>query len=288
MGTSAVQRNRNKKKENHSDRENESRSLEALDSNLRVILDSLAQLLVANGYGFSRLGKLAKISFVNAAKSIDSANGERINKARIAALTGLTRTEVSQLLRSEKPDLVQSFDSVNRSFRVVQGWLTDSKFLSPDGTPRSLQFKGRNSSFTHLVKNYSGDIPARAMLTEMKRLRIVRHDSQDFVHLVRTTLDISRKTMLAMKAISPWVGMLTTGNSVAQLGEVASKIKQVNLTFSSLPQLLAAVRELEHRRAAFVDGLEQLGNEAPVNRKHSLRISIAVAAQKAVVRNKRR
>jgi hypothetical protein len=287
MGTSAVQRNRNKAREMKTGRENESRGEEALDSSLRLIFDSLAQLLVANGYGFARLGKLAKISFVNAAKSIDEEQGRRISKARIAALTGLTRTEVSKLLRGGEQDLSRTIDSENRTLRVVQGWLTDAKFLRPDNSPRRLQFKGSNSSFSYLVKKYSGDIPARAMLTEMKRLRIVRHDAQDCVVLVKTRLSVPRRTMLAMRAISPWVEMLT-GDSANRLGEVTSRIKQVNLTFGSLPQLLAAVRELEHRRAAFINNLQQLGNETSAIPKHSLRISIAVAAQKAILRTKHR
>ncbi|HEU5136905.1 MAG TPA: DUF6502 family protein [Steroidobacteraceae bacterium] len=288
MGTPVVQRNRTGTKGSRAGHENESRNSEALDANLRLIFDSLAQLLVANGYGFARLGKLIKISFVNAARSIDQEKGDRVSKARIAALTGLTRTEVSQLLRRGKQDSTLAIDPGNRTLRVVQGWLTDSRFVNPNRAPRRLQFKGGNSSFSHLVKKYSGDIPARAMLMEMKRLRIVRHDAQDGVHLVRTRLGVSRRTILAMRAISPWVEMLTTAYTANRLGEVTSKIKQVNLSFNSLPQLLAAVHELEHRRIAFVNGLEQMGDEPPANRKHSLKISIAVAAEKAILRSKYR
>lgn len=287
MATSAVKRSRNKARETNSGLVNESRNEEALDSSLRLIFDSLAQLLVANGYGFARLGKLAKTSFVDAAKSIDGEQGKRISKARIAALTGLTRTEVSQLLRRREQGSAKAIDSENRSLRVVQGWLTDSKFLNTNNSPRRLQFKGSNASFSHLVKKYSGDIPARAMLTEMKRLRIVRHDDQDNVVLARTRLSVPRRTMLAMRAISPWVEMLTRSNA-NRLGELTSRAKQVNLTFGSLPQLLAAVRELEHRRAAFVSNLEQMGNETSTTQKHSLSISIAVAAQRATLRRKHR
>jgi hypothetical protein len=262
-------------------RQIESRASEALDANLRLIFDRLAQLLVANGYSFARVGKLVKISFVNAAKSIDREKGEKVSKARIAALTGLTRTEVSQILRSTSQDFAKLKGSTNRSLRVVHGWLTDSRFLHSDNSPRALHFKGVNPSFSHLVKKYSGDIPARAMLIEMKRLRIVRHDAGDNVHLVRTRLQVSRRSILAIRAISPWIEMLTKGVSANHLGEVTAKTKQLDLTFNSLPQLLAAVRELEHRRIAFVNGLEQLGSGKSANLRHSLKISVAVAAERA-------
>ena len=122
---------------------------------------------------------------MNVAKSIDRENGGKLSNARVAALTGLTRTEVSQIVRHGDQD---SMDPANRALRVVQGWLTDPRFAQARDLPRKLPFKGEKTSFSSLVRKYSGDIPARAMLTEMKRLRIVRIDAQDRVLLVRTTL----------------------------------------------------------------------------------------------------
>lgn len=285
MGSSTTRKESRKTKKRGKSRAGDSRSADTLDANLRLIFDSLARLLVASGYGYARLGKLVKLSFVNAAKSIDREKGGKLSNARVAALTGLTRTEVSQLLRHGEQN---SIDPGNRALRVVQGWLTDPRYAQSRGLPRKLSFKGEESSFSNLVRKYSGDIPARAMLSEMKRLRIVRIDARDRVLLVRTTLGVSRKTMLTMRAISPWLEMLASTNDADRFGEVTSKAKQVDIAFNSLPQLLAAVRELEHRRIAFVNGLEQLGAESKANRKHSLRISIAVAAEKAVLRSKAR
>jgi hypothetical protein len=261
-----------------------SRKADALDANLRPIFDGLAQLLVVSGYGYARVARLMKFSFVNAARSIDGQKGGKVSNARVAALTGLTRTEVSQLLRQGEETLQNPADQANRALRVVRGWISDLKYMDSNNSPRKLSFKGESSSFSSLVKKYSGDIPARAMLAEMKRLRIVRVDTHDCVSLVRKSLPISRKTRLTMRAISPWLEMLTSTNNADRFGEVVSKAKQVSLDFNSLPQLLAAVRELEHRRVAFIDGLEQLGTRSSKSRKHSLRVSIAVAAEKTTLR----
>ena len=230
MGTSVSSRDFGKAKEEGKSRENDSRSSDTVDANLSLIFSSLAELLVASGYGYARVGKLVKVSFVRAAKSIGREKGEKVSNARIAALTGLTRTEVSELLRLGDQPAVSSADPANRALRVVQGWLTDRRYLRPNNTPRRLTFKGEKFSFSHLVKMHSGDIPARAMLSEMKRLRIVRHDAQDRVQLVRTTLGISRRTTLAMRAISLWIEMLTATSSQDRLGQVSSKAKQLNLT----------------------------------------------------------
>jgi len=287
MGSSAVKRRINRKNSESASHDQKSRHPDALDASLKAILDSLAGLLVTTGYGYTRLAKLAKLSFVEAARSIDRENERKVSNARIAALTGLTRTDVSQLLRKGNEYSADAAEPANRALRVVRGWLADARYATPSGEPRRLQFKGSGPSFSSLVKKYSGDIPARAMLSEMKRLRMVSHDNNDGVVLVREKIGISRATTLTVRAISPWVEMLAAGNG-SPIGEVTSKSKQVQLNFSSSSQLLAAARELEHRRLAFVNGMEQLGEASEGNRKYFLRVSIAVAAESSTRKTKKR
>src|SRR5688572_5597803 len=154
-----------------------------LDHKLSEILTSIAHLLLRNGYGFARLGKLTKMAFVNAAKALDDDSKSKISIARIAAVTGLTRIEVSQLLRSEARKGYPASEPLNRAERVAIGWQGDNDYCDSRGFPLALPFASAGRSFSRLVKKYSGDIPARAMLIEMKRLRMVRHDSSDTVRL---------------------------------------------------------------------------------------------------------
>src|SRR5688572_29817982 len=157
---------------------------DGLDHKLSEILTSIAHLLLRNGYGFARLGKLTKLAFVNAAKALDDDDPKsKISIARIAAVTGLTRIEVSQLLRSEARKGYPASEPLNRAERVAIGWQGDNDYCDSRGFPLALPFASAGRSFSRLVKKYSGDIPARAMLIEMKRLRMVRHDSSDTVRL---------------------------------------------------------------------------------------------------------
>jgi Family of unknown function (DUF6502) len=48
----------------------------------------------------------------------------------------------------------------------VAGWVRDYPDASGDGT-RILPFSGDKDSFSQLVKHYSGDMPARAVLDEL-------------------------------------------------------------------------------------------------------------------------
>ena len=261
-----------------------------LDQKLSEILTSIAHLLLRNGYGFARLGKLTKLAFVNAAKALDDDPRSKISIARIAAVTGLTRIEVSQLLRHEARKGCQAEEPLNRAERVVIGWQGDKDYCDSRGFPLALPFASAGRSFSRLVKKYSGDIPARAMLIEMKRLRMVQHDSSDTVRLAWGRRTGSRSTLSAIRAITPWVNFFAEVAVFGQRGELTSTARKLRLQFDSLPQSLAASREIENRRATFIESLRQLGGRSNETPKYQLDVSIgvAVAAAKPVASSKNR
>ena len=251
-----------------------------VDRHLTQILVNVAQLLLRNGYGFRRFNKLARLAFVEAAVELDTGSALRSSIARIAAVTGLTRVEVSQLRRAGSRSLLNEPTPLNRAIGVASGWSADATFLSNRNKPLRLPFVSAGPSFTKLVKKYSGDIPARAMLVEMVRLGMVRETAEGSIELVRESIRAAKPTLEAMRAISPWVNFFskTGGNSTNE--ELTSNARQLKVHFESLPQVYAAVRELENRRASFVAGLELLGTRAKKNAEYELTISVAVAAEK--------
>ena len=265
-------------------------SSQIVDHHLLQILEGIAHLLLRNGYGFSRANKLTKIAFVNAARAIDARSLSRISIARIAAVTGLTRTEVSQLLRSADGRASSIDEPLNRAARVASGWVSDQRFCDVRGHPRRLAFTSTRNSFTTLVKKYSGDIPARAMLAEMKRLGMVRHDSDDSVLLGRTKRSGSRITISAMRAIAPWVHFFSDIDKVGQMAELKSDSHRLRLHFESIPQALAATRDIENRRAKFVEALRNLGSPTQEHANCHLDVSIvmAIAAANHVAPTQRR
>lgn len=60
------------------------------------------------------------------------------------------------------------------SERVVQGWLTDRRFLTLQNRPKSLVISRGTLSFERLVKEHGGDVSPRAVLEELVRSRTVR------------------------------------------------------------------------------------------------------------------
>ena len=88
-------------------------------------------------------------------------------------LTGLSRKEVLRLRRLETPHDREAMAKYNRAVRVISGWRRDPRFSKKHGKPLDLTFDKGDASFAELVKAYSGDIPARAMLDELLRTKSV-------------------------------------------------------------------------------------------------------------------
>lgn len=248
-----------------------------LDELLDRILSNLAELLLRHGYGYQRISRLTKAAYVKAAHEIGKRERSKSSIARIAALTGLTRIEVSRILKSAGTSNTNAESELNRATRVAHGWVTDVRFLNEKRHPQALAFSGRHG-FAQLVRKYSGDIPARAMLAEMKRLGMVAHAENDVVSLIRQKPVPARLTIDAIRAIAPWVDLLAETVESSEGTNLSSKTQQLRIYFESQSQVLASMRELENRRRSFVSSIEHLGTNTRATGGLELTVSIAVAA----------
>jgi hypothetical protein len=80
----------------------------------------------------------------------------------------------------------------------LKGWLTDPRFCDHDGTPAPLLMNGpRGASFERLVREYSGDVPPRAMYEELRRAKWITgrdQSSGDRVAMSRLGRTIAQRT----------------------------------------------------------------------------------------------
>jgi len=104
--------------------------------------------------------------------------------SRAALLSGLSRKEVGRLREVDAVEDAVMTDRHNRALRVLSGWRNDPRFLDEKGTPRPLPLKSEQSmaSFHALVTAYSGDVPPRTVLDELRRANCVRQED-DLIHL---------------------------------------------------------------------------------------------------------
>ena len=100
--------------------------------------------------------------------------GKKQTVSRVSILTGLTRKEVQRVLAAQGESGVDDTrERYNRAARVVAGWVRDPDFADASGDPIALSPEGARASFSLLVKRYSGDVPARAVLDELLRVGAV-------------------------------------------------------------------------------------------------------------------
>lgn len=152
---------------------------EALHWAIRTLLRPLVRILLRNGMPFRAFAEHAKKAYVDAAMQELALEDRKPSLARASVITGLTRKEVSRLAAQEAPD-PGTTERYNRAARVVSGWVRDRRYHDARGRPASLPLEGGRASFADVVKRYSGDMPARAVLDELLRVGAVRqlHDGR--------------------------------------------------------------------------------------------------------------
>ena len=162
----------------------------ALLSAFRKLLRPLVRILIRHGVSFPEFSDIAKVVYVDCALHDFPLDDRKVSGSRIAILTGLTRKEVRRLLDSvRRPTELHAADviiNMSRSGRVLAGWFQDPDFLATHyGIPRDLVFDSPDEpSFTELVRRYSGDMPARAMLEELLRVCAVQKTEENLLHVV--------------------------------------------------------------------------------------------------------
>jgi len=141
---------------------------DATELALVALLDALASILIPLEITPGRLSQIARASFVKTtlANARKRTSG-RPHLARIAALTGLSRTEVKRLVSSNFELGEQQPETFPRALRVLKAWQV-SKGYSRSGQALPLRIHGPFPSFETLCREYSGDIPYKVILSELE------------------------------------------------------------------------------------------------------------------------
>jgi len=154
----------------------------------RRLLKPLVRILLRNGVAFNEFSDIAKAVYVDVASQEFKVPNRKMSQARIAILTGLTRKEVARYFgeKARQPDELKS--NLNRVTRVLAGWHTDSNFTGPYGLPLELQFESpKGANFSELIRRYSGDMAARAMLDELIRIGAVKETETGWYKILTRT-----------------------------------------------------------------------------------------------------
>lgn len=148
------------------------------------ILRPLIRILLRYGMPYDGFAELSKRVYVEVARSDYSLPNRKQSISRISTLTGIYRREVSRLLELPEIDDSEVTNRHNRAARVIGGWIQNRDYLDSNGDALELSLEGDKPSFTHLVRQYSGDIPVRAILDELIRVGAVEMDGEGRIRLL--------------------------------------------------------------------------------------------------------
>lgn len=144
-----------------------------LDKALRRLLRPLVRIMLRQGISFGEFSEIAKRAYMEIAWDEFTPDGARPSDSRVAIMTGLTRKEVKRLRETREDGKELSTSQMNRATRVLSGWYRDPDFCDERGAPRLLSMSEDELGFPALVRRYSGDMPPRAMLEELVRVKAV-------------------------------------------------------------------------------------------------------------------
>jgi hypothetical protein len=157
--------------------------IDTLSSTLFAVLRPLVRILLRHGVSFRSFAETAKRVYVELGMEEFGIEGKKQTISRVAVLTGLTRKDVQRILHHGPVRHSAARERYNRAARVVAGWVRDGYFADEYGNPARLPIDG-NPGFGLLVRRYSGDVPARAVLDELLRVGAVRRLADGRVELL--------------------------------------------------------------------------------------------------------
>jgi len=93
--------------------------------------------------------------------------------SRISTATGLTRREVTRLIKSDEPVRPKKPPIATEIFAR---WTTDPAWRGHDGKPLAIKRQGTAPSFEALAQSVTRDIHPRSMLDELVRIGLAHYD----------------------------------------------------------------------------------------------------------------
>jgi hypothetical protein len=138
------------------------------------VLEPLAGFLLDTGLSVQEAQAVLRSAAVHGAAKRQRKTEQRVSISGIAASTGISRAEISRLLRAPARESVALSERRQQATnRILAAWQDDPTFTKPNGQPATLKIYGEGVSFDALVKAHGRGLPTRAMLDELVRAQAV-------------------------------------------------------------------------------------------------------------------
>lgn len=262
----------------------------------RQLMEPIIGILLRNGVTHKDLALICKQLYVQVASKEFGIRGRHTNLSRVAMLTGIDRKEVARIKEAwqNNEQSEQNQQHQDRLTRLLSAWHQDPDFCSAEHHPLPLTIDGEQQSFAALARRYGGDLPASALLKELKRVGVV----EDVDSNLDNNVDSNEPKVIATKryfvpAQSDPGALLRAGSVLNDMGATlhhnlynANQQKQQPLRFerrasnTQMPvETAAAFREfVEQEGQAFLEKIDAWLSEHeqinPDNNAPQLRLGV--------------
>jgi len=197
------------------------------------VLSPLVRLLLRHGVSHGEFVSWAKQAYVQEAAKSFGIDDKPPTVSRMAIVTGINRKEVKRLL-DLPAEIEPGISKHNRALRVVTGWLQDAEFHNSQGEPAVLAYGDSSDAFNQLVRQYGGDVPARALLDELIRVGTAKLEGTNVELLTNGYVPHeSQEAMLDLFATSAR-DLLTTLDY--NLSDVANNRLQLSVSYDNVSE----------------------------------------------------
>ena len=172
---------------------------------LKKLLEPLSRLAFDCGFSVNELHSMLREAAVRSAVGQQLEDERRINISGIAATTGISRGEISRILKYGEiaTDKVGN-GRQNPINRILAAWHSDTRFLTANKLPAELDLYGRGFTFESLVRRHGRGIPVRAIFDELTRIDAVELTASQKI-FPKTSVAVNRRiTPELIQAFGGW------------------------------------------------------------------------------------
>jgi uncharacterized protein YerC len=232
---------------------------------LLQLLEPLAGFVSDSGISAGELQSIFREAAVRSAIAKQMEVSQRVNISGIAATTGISRADISRILRSLEGSPDTTSESQQQSTnRILAAWYEDPKFTGPSGRPLDLAIYGDGLTFEILAKKYGRGIPTRALLDELVRVGAVELLATQKIR-VKASMAVERgMSARVIKAFgehaSELLSTLLFNMRQPETPNFVASVSDTTVSSSSLPLVR---KELSHKGADFLADAKDVLSRKP-------------------------
>ena len=224
--------------------------LKSLSAAILRLLRPLIRILLRNGVSYGTFADLTRWMYVDVAMKEFSIEGRKQSTSRVSVLTGLSRKEVKRMQEISRPEDTERDEKYNRAARVISAWRREREFLDAQGKPSTLSISGPWSTFSEIVRRFSGDVPVRAILDELLRIGAVRQLDNGKIQLRKKAYVPETSEADKLHILGTDVGHLISTIDYNLQPKVTTARFQRKVSYDNLPdEVLPAFRKLSAKQA---------------------------------------